>query len=70
MLGPCIMFKVNEMGTLIQKFCFWQVQHINGLPKDWEEKVDRVHQLFSRVPHYNKVRLQNVYFFIKFQKVY
>ncbi|XP_059458540.1 tubby-like protein 8 [Corylus avellana] len=32
-----------------------QVQHINGLPKDWEEKVDRVHQLFSRVPHYNKI---------------
>lgn len=31
-----------------------QVQHIQGLPKDWEEKVDKVHQLFSRVPHYNK----------------
>jgi hypothetical protein len=57
MLVPCIMFKVNEMATLIKKFCFWQVQHIHGLPKDWEEKVDRVHQLFSRVPHYNKVRL-------------
>lgn len=55
------MFKVIEMGTLIQKFCFWQVQHIQGLPKDWEEKVDKVHQLFSRVPHYNKVRLLKVY---------
>ncbi|KAK1398915.1 Tub domain-containing protein [Heracleum sosnowskyi] len=30
-----------------------QVQHINGLPKDWEEKMDKVHQLFSRIPHYN-----------------
>ncbi|XP_062156639.1 tubby-like protein 8 [Alnus glutinosa] len=35
-----------------------QVQHIHGLPKDWEEKVDRVHQLFSRVPHYNKILKQ------------
>ncbi|KAG9152422.1 hypothetical protein Leryth_015826 [Lithospermum erythrorhizon] len=32
-----------------------QIQHINGLPDDWEEKVDRVHQLFSKVPQYNKV---------------
>ncbi|KAE7997192.1 hypothetical protein FH972_001847 [Carpinus fangiana] len=35
-----------------------QVQHIHGLPKDWEEKVDRVHQLFSRVPHFNKILKQ------------
>lgn len=31
------------------------MQHINGLPKDWEERVDRVHQLVSVIPHYNKV---------------
>ncbi|KAK4269467.1 hypothetical protein QN277_022621 [Acacia crassicarpa] len=31
-----------------------QVQHIKGLPTDWEEKPDKVHQLFSRVPIYNK----------------
>ncbi|KAG6728186.1 hypothetical protein I3842_02G160700 [Carya illinoinensis] len=36
-----------------------QVQHIHGLPKDWEGKVDKVHQLFSRVPHYNKISKQN-----------
>ncbi|CAK9134229.1 unnamed protein product [Ilex paraguariensis] len=35
-----------------------QMQHINGLPKDWEEKMDKVHQLFSRVPHYNNVTKQ------------
>ncbi|CAN6700656.1 unnamed protein product [Malus baccata var. baccata] len=35
-----------------------QVQHIKGLPKDWEGKLDKVHQLFSRVPHYNKISKQ------------
>ncbi|KAL3512004.1 hypothetical protein ACH5RR_024721 [Cinchona calisaya] len=29
-------------------------QHINGLPMDWKEKMNKVHQLFSRVPHYKK----------------
>lgn len=33
------------------------LQHINGLPKDWQEKMDKVHQLFSRIPHYNKVKI-------------
>ncbi|XP_042504197.1 tubby-like protein 8 [Macadamia integrifolia] len=32
-----------------------QIQHINGLPKDWEGKMNKVHQLFSRVPHYNNI---------------
>ncbi|KAK8584688.1 hypothetical protein V6N13_138640 [Hibiscus sabdariffa] len=32
-----------------------QTQHINGLPKDWEGKMDKVHKLFSRIPRYNKV---------------
>ncbi|KAJ4950423.1 hypothetical protein NE237_027255 [Protea cynaroides] len=32
-----------------------QIQHINGLPKDWEGKMNKVHQLFSRVPHYNSI---------------
>ncbi|XP_061373144.1 tubby-like protein 8 [Gastrolobium bilobum] len=31
-----------------------QVQHIKGLPMDWEQKLDKTHQLFSRVPLYNK----------------
>lgn len=35
-----------------------QVPHISGLPKDWEERRDRVHQLVSRVPHYNKISQQ------------
>ncbi|KAL8250252.1 hypothetical protein R6Q59_033945 [Mikania micrantha] len=35
-----------------------QAQHINGLPKDWEERMDRVHQLFSKVPHYNNISKQ------------
>lgn len=35
-----------------------QAQHINGLPKDWKERMDRVHQLFSKVPHYNNVSKQ------------
>ncbi|KAJ0984252.1 hypothetical protein J5N97_002608 [Dioscorea zingiberensis] len=32
-----------------------QIQHTNGLPKDWEEKRNRSHQLFSKIPYYNKV---------------
>ncbi|XP_027121546.1 tubby-like protein 8 isoform X3 [Coffea arabica] len=36
-------------------------QHINGLPLDWKEKMDKVHQLFSRVPHYNKVNISKKY---------
>ncbi|XP_062112901.1 tubby-like protein 8 [Humulus lupulus] len=35
-----------------------QVQHIKGLPKDWEEKKDKVHRLFSKVPQYNKISRQ------------
>lgn len=35
-----------------------QVQHIRGLPNDWDEKVEKVHQLISRVPYYNKVRIE------------
>ncbi|KAK4485828.1 hypothetical protein RD792_008475 [Penstemon davidsonii] len=35
-----------------------QVQHINGLPTEWEGNKDRVHQLFSRVPYYNKISKQ------------
>ncbi|BFG24883.1 hypothetical protein CerSpe_111570 [Prunus speciosa] len=35
-----------------------QVQHIKGLPKEWEEKLDKVHQLCSRVPNYNKISKQ------------
>ncbi|MFS7971264.1 putative transcription factor TUBBY family [Helianthus anomalus] len=35
-----------------------QAQHINGLPKNWEERMDRVHQLFSKVPHYNNITKQ------------
>ncbi|XP_060205299.1 tubby-like protein 8 isoform X2 [Lycium barbarum] len=34
-------------------------QHINGLPADWEEHMDKVNQLFSKIPHYNKVSRQN-----------
>ncbi|PHU24179.1 Tubby-like protein 8 [Capsicum chinense] len=33
-------------------------QHINGLPADWEEHMDKVNQLFSKIPHYNKVSRQ------------
>ncbi|GMI81972.1 tubby like protein 8 [Hibiscus trionum] len=32
-----------------------QTQHINGLPKDREGKMDKVHKLFSRIPRYNKI---------------
>jgi len=32
-----------------------QVQHIKGLPMNWEGKLDKVHQLFSKDPLYNKV---------------
>ncbi|KAK2425535.1 tubby F-box protein [Trifolium repens] len=31
-----------------------QVQHIKGLPMNWEGKLDKVHQLYSRDPLYNK----------------
>lgn len=33
-------------------------QHVNGLPTDWEEHMDKVNQLFSKIPHYNKVSRQ------------
>ncbi|KAH9715938.1 hypothetical protein WN944_022691 [Citrus x changshan-huyou] len=32
--------------------------HINGLPKDWQGKVDKVHKLSSRIPHYNNISRQ------------
>ncbi|XP_047332463.1 tubby-like protein 8 [Impatiens glandulifera] len=35
-----------------------QIQHISGLPKDWEVKLDKVHQLYSRVPVYNRISKQ------------
>nr|XP_004305468.2 PREDICTED: tubby-like protein 8 [Fragaria vesca subsp. vesca] len=35
-----------------------QVQHIKGLPTDWEAKMDKIHQLYSRVPAYNKISKQ------------
>lgn len=34
-------------------------QHINGLANGWEEKKDKAHRLFSRVPYYNKITKQN-----------
>ncbi|CAN0919690.1 Tubby-like protein 8 [Linum grandiflorum] len=36
-----------------------QVQHINGLPNDWEERMNKVHKLHSRTPHYNTVTKQH-----------
>ncbi|KAM6571196.1 hypothetical protein CsatA_015276 [Cannabis sativa] len=35
-----------------------QVQHIKGLPMDWEGKKDKVHRLVSKVPQYNKISRQ------------
>ncbi|XP_057457970.1 tubby-like protein 8 [Lotus japonicus] len=35
-----------------------QAQHIKGLPMNWEGKLDKVHQLFTRVPLYNKISKQ------------
>ncbi|WCJ40368.1 tubby like protein 8 [Euphorbia peplus] len=35
-----------------------QMQHINGLPKDWMEKMDKVHKLYSRTPNYNNFSKQ------------
>ncbi|PSR95994.1 Tubby-like protein [Actinidia chinensis var. chinensis] len=35
-----------------------QIQHTARLPKDWEAKMDKVHQLFSRTPHYNNTSKQ------------
>ncbi|XAR50443.1 hypothetical protein NMG60_11004773 [Bertholletia excelsa] len=35
-----------------------QMQHIAGVPKGWEEKKDKVHQLFSRIPHYSNISNQ------------
>ncbi|KAK6123794.1 hypothetical protein DH2020_042463 [Rehmannia glutinosa] len=34
-----------------------QIQHINGLPTEWEENKDKAHQLFSKAPSYNKYEL-------------
>ncbi|XP_059642617.1 tubby-like protein 8 [Cornus florida] len=42
----------------MQLKCSTQIQHISGLPKDWEEKKEKVHQLFSRVPQYNNISKQ------------
>ncbi|CAN1121445.1 Tubby-like protein 8 [Linum perenne] len=36
-----------------------QVQPINGLPKDWEERMNKVNKLHSRTPHYNTVTKQH-----------
>ena len=33
----------------------FQIQHISGLPKDWQEKKSRADQLCSRAPFYNHV---------------
>ncbi|CAD6211315.1 unnamed protein product [Miscanthus lutarioriparius] len=30
-----------------------QIQHVSGLPKDWQEKKSRADQLYSRAPFYN-----------------
>ncbi|XP_022716569.1 tubby-like protein 8 [Durio zibethinus] len=35
-----------------------QMQHISGLPKDWEGKMDKIHKLCSRVPRYNNMLKQ------------
>nr|KYP50426.1 Tubby-like protein 8 [Cajanus cajan] len=35
-----------------------QVQHLKGLPMNWEGKLNKVHQLFSKVPLYNKISKQ------------
>ncbi|XP_057791509.1 tubby-like protein 8 [Salvia miltiorrhiza] len=35
-----------------------QIQHMNGLPTEWEGSKDRVHNLFSKVPIYNKFTRQ------------
>ncbi|KAL5758501.1 hypothetical protein ACOSP7_021112 [Xanthoceras sorbifolium] len=35
-----------------------KVQHIKGLPKDWEVKKDKAHKLCSRVPHYSNISKQ------------
>ncbi|KAJ8774244.1 hypothetical protein K2173_009675 [Erythroxylum novogranatense] len=35
-----------------------QMQHMNGMPKDWVQNVDRVHRLCSRPPHYNRISRQ------------
>ncbi|KAJ8641180.1 hypothetical protein MRB53_017874 [Persea americana] len=32
-----------------------QIQHVNRLPKNWEEKMNKTHLLFSKVPHYNNI---------------
>ncbi|XP_075091951.1 tubby-like protein 8 [Nicotiana tabacum] len=31
---------------------------LGGLPTYWEEHIDKVNQLFSKIPHYNKVSRQ------------
>ncbi|KAK9281677.1 hypothetical protein L1049_004581 [Liquidambar formosana] len=35
-----------------------QIQQINGLPEDLEEEMDKVQQLFSRIPNYNNISKQ------------
>ncbi|XVE89211.1 hypothetical protein DITRI_Ditri19aG0132200 [Diplodiscus trichospermus] len=35
-----------------------QMQHISGLPKGWEGKMDKIHKLFSRIPRYNNMSKQ------------
>ncbi|KAK1575088.1 hypothetical protein Q3G72_002480 [Acer saccharum] len=35
-----------------------KVQHIKGLSKDWEGKMDKVHKLCSRIPHYSNISKQ------------
>lgn len=46
---------LNFTEAILTVIVIGQIQHIGGLPKDWEERVDKVHKLISKAPHYNKV---------------
>ncbi|XP_020265803.1 tubby-like protein 4 isoform X2 [Asparagus officinalis] len=50
---------VPTVTTLTGSFRIMKINHINGLPKDWEKKGNKAHQLFSRAPHYNYASKHN-----------
>ncbi|CAH9075782.1 unnamed protein product [Cuscuta epithymum] len=49
---------VPKHQSMLMKSSATQIQHINGLPIDWKEHMDNVHQLLSRAPHFNKISKQ------------
>ncbi|RZC61877.1 hypothetical protein C5167_023625 [Papaver somniferum] len=43
------------------------IEHVKGLPKDWEGKMSKLHQLFSQIPQYNRISTDDLPSFLCLQ---